>query len=149
MVALVNAMRSSSPPPLVVFLLVLFLLFAAGAPSLGDADAAAVSVHHQQGGDDHGHGGGSSAGADDSDAFYQKVGTFAVWVYSLWNDIKPVPKLESVLSASTRPAEGGAMEYLLVLRVAGLGKFRALVWGVPTEGSEDWKLKYFKPVDGA
>jgi len=136
-------MRSASSS-LVVPLLVLLLLVAAGAPSLGDASV--VSVHHQQGADDDGHGGSAAA---DSDAFYQKVGTFAVWVYSLWNDIKPVPKLESVLSASTRPAEGSAMEYLLVLRVAGLGKFRALVWGVTTEGSEDWKLKYFEPMDGA
>jgi hypothetical protein len=134
-------MRSSSS--LVVSLLVLLLLFAAGAPSLG---VAAVPVHQRQGTADDGHGGSAAA---NSDAFYQKVGTFAVWVYSLWNDIKPVPKLESVLSASTRPAEGSAMEYLLVLRVAGLGTFRALVWGVPAEGSEDWKLKYFEPVDGA
>lgn len=142
-VALVNAMRSSSF--VVFFLLVLFLLVAAGAPSLGDA----VSVHQQGADDDDDHGHGGSAAADSDDAFYQKVGTFAVWVYSLWNDIKPVPKLERVLSASARPAEGRAMEYQLVLRVAGLGTFRALVWGVPAEESEDWKLKYFEPVDGA
>ncbi|KAG0549633.1 hypothetical protein BDA96_01G271700 [Sorghum bicolor] len=139
-------MRPSSSSSLVVSLLVLFLLLSTGAPSLGDA---AVPVHQQQGaaGDD-GHGGSAAA---DSDAFCRKVATFAVFVYSLWNDINPVPKLEKVLSASTRPAEGSAsaMEYHLVLRVAGLGTFRALVWGVPTQGSEDWKLKYFEPVDGA
>ena len=79
-------------------------------------------------------------------AFYHKVGNFAVVIYSLWNHIKPVPVLECVVSAATRPARGSAVYYLLVLRVAGLGTCKALVWGIPGEGSQDWKLKYFKTV---
>uniref|UniRef100_A0ACD6AI83 Uncharacterized protein n=1 Tax=Avena sativa TaxID=4498 RepID=A0ACD6AI83_AVESA len=79
-------------------------------------------------------------------AFYHKVGYFAVVIYSLWHDISPVPVLECVVSATTRPARGNAVDYLLVLRVAGLGTCEALVWGVRGEGSQDWKLKYFKQV---
>uniref|UniRef100_A0ACD5ZTS1 Uncharacterized protein n=1 Tax=Avena sativa TaxID=4498 RepID=A0ACD5ZTS1_AVESA len=71
---------------------------------------------------------------------------FAVVIYSLWHDISPVPVLECVVSATTRPARGNAVDYLLVLRVAGLGTCEALVWGVRGEGSQDWKLKYFKQV---
>ena len=69
---------------------------------------------------------------------------------AVWHGIEPVPRLERVVSASTRPAEGGGVDYLLVLRVAPpLGTCQALVWGVPGEGSQDWKLKYFEPVAGA
>uniref|UniRef100_A0ACD5YAM8 Uncharacterized protein n=1 Tax=Avena sativa TaxID=4498 RepID=A0ACD5YAM8_AVESA len=86
------------------------------------------------------------AKAVEQGAFYHKVGYFAVVIYSLWHDISPVPVLECVVSATTRPARGNAVDYLLVLRVAGLGTCEALVWGVRGEGSQDWKLKYFKQV---
>jgi hypothetical protein len=89
-----------------------------------------------------GHGCGKAV----EDAFYRKVGNFAVVIYSLWHDISPAPVLECVVSASTRRARGNAVDYLLVLRVAGLGTCEVLVWGVSGEGSRDWKLKYFKPV---
>jgi len=119
---------------LLFVLLVVPLLLAArtsgGAPPSLRSDAAAVAV---EGG-----------------AFYWKVGRFAVMVHSMWQGIKPVPRLERVVSASTRPAEGGGVDYLLVLRVAPpLGTCRVLVWGVPGEGSQDWKLKYFELVTGA
>ena len=119
---------------LLFVLLVVPLLLAArasgGAPPSLRSDAAAVAV---EGG-----------------AFYWKVGRFAVMVHSMWHGIEPVPWLERVVSASTRPAAGGGVDYLLVLRVAPpLGTCQALVWGVPGEGSQDWKLKYFEPVAGA
>ncbi|CAN6288267.1 unnamed protein product [Urochloa humidicola] len=124
---------------LLFLLLVLLLLHAACASGVG--------VNKEQ--QDHGHG-HHAAPAMEGDAFYLQVGRFAVMVHSMWNGIKPVPKLERVVSASTRPAGGGAVDYLLVLRVAPpLGTCRALVWGVPGEGSQDWKLKYFEPVTGA
>ncbi|KAJ1257055.1 hypothetical protein BS78_K230100 [Paspalum vaginatum] len=141
----------SSSPVLVIFLVLVPLALAArpsttaiGAPSqLGDAATTSELREHEHVGRD------APAPVDGDDAFYHKVGKFAVWVYSMWHEIKPVPELEEVLSASTRPAEGGAVDYVLVLRVARLGTCRALVWGVPSEGSQDWKLKYFEPAVGA
>jgi hypothetical protein len=91
-----------------------------------------------------GHGCGK--GKTVEDAFYHEVGHFAVVIYSLWHKITPEPALECVVSASRRPARGRAVDYLLVLRVAGLGTCEVLVWGIPGVGSQDWKLKYFKPV---
>ena len=133
---------------LFVFLVVPLLLAArtsGGAPpSLRGDIAAAVAVDERR--EQH-HGG---APVPEGGAFYWKVGRFAVMVHSMWQGIKPVPRLERVVSASTRPAEGGGVDYLLVLRVAPpLGTCRVLVWGVPGEGSQDWKLKYFEPVAGA
>jgi len=133
---------------LFVFLVVPLLLAArtsGGAPpSLRGDIAAAVAVDERR--EQH-HGG---APVPEGGAFYWKVGRFAVMVHSMWQGIKPVPRLERVVSASTRPAEGGGVDYLLVLRVAPpLGTCQALVWGVPGEGSQDWKLKYFEPVAGA
>ena len=76
---------------LLFVLLVVPLLLAArasgGAPPSLRSDAAAVAV---EGG-----------------AFYWKVGRFAVMVHSMWHGIEPVPRLERVVSASTRPAAGG------------------------------------------
>ncbi|RLN41732.1 hypothetical protein C2845_PM01G44260 [Panicum miliaceum] len=137
--------------------LLLFVLLAArasggsggAAPSLpGDAAAAAVAVAVVERREHHG--GHAAAPDPEGGAFFWRVGRFAVMVHSMWHEIKPVPRLERVVSASTRPAEGGGVDYLLVLRVAPpLGTCRALVWGVPGEGSQDWKLKYFEPVAGA
>lgn len=124
--------------PSLAFFLVIPLLLAARVSA---AAAKASGAPHQAG---CSAGGGQAA---EDDEFCGKVGKFAVVVYSLWHDISPVPVLERVVSASaTRPAlgDGRGVEYLLVLRVAGLGTCRALVWGVPGEGSQDWKLKYFE-----
>ena len=137
---------------LLFVLLVVPLLLAArasgGAPPSLRSDAAAVAVEERR---EHHHGGGGHAAPEpDGGAFYWKVGRFAVMVHSMWHGIEPVPRLERVVSASTRPAAGGGVDYLLVLRVAPpLGTCQALVWGVPGEGSQDWKLKYFEPVAGA
>ncbi|CAN6299516.1 unnamed protein product [Urochloa humidicola] len=131
---------------LLILLLVVPLLFIHGArASSGSGGVEATEQRgHERGG---GHGHPAAAPATEGDAFYRQVGRFAVMVHSMWHGIKPVPKLERVVSASTRPAGGGAVDYLLVLRVAPpLGTCRALVWGVPGEGSQDWKLKYFEPV---
>ncbi|CAN6283139.1 unnamed protein product [Urochloa humidicola] len=136
---------------LLFLLLVPLLLHAARASSGADAAAAVGGVEAEQ--REHKHGGGHehhAAPAMEGDAFYLQVGRFAVMVHSMWHGIKPVPKLERVVSASMRPAGGGGVDYLLVLRVAPpLGTCRVLVWGVPGEGSQDWKLKYFEPVAGA
>lgn len=140
-----------------LFLLVVPLLIAAVAPVSGSGvhalpgdGAAAASVEERLEHSSRGSGRHNSTEAERAAAFYLKVGRFAVMVHSFWNGIKPVPKVERVESASTRPAEGGGVDYLLVLRVAPpLGKCQALVWGVPGEGSQDWKLKYFEPVAGA
>lgn len=99
--------------------------------------------------DEHPHHGGGHHAAAERDEFYWKVGKFAVWIYCLHTGISPVLELELVVSASTRPARNGhGVEYLMVLRVARLGTCEALVWGVPGEGSHDWKLKDFKQLNG-
>ncbi|RLN17472.1 hypothetical protein C2845_PM02G15040 [Panicum miliaceum] len=133
----------------------LFVLLLAARASGGSpppslpGDAAAVAAEERR--EYHGGGGGHAAAPEpEGGAFFWRVGRFAVMVHSMWHGIKPVPRLERVVSASTRPAEGGGVDYLLVLRVAPpLGTCRALVWGVPGEGSQDWKLKYFEPIVGA
>jgi hypothetical protein len=132
-------MRSSS----LVFLL-LSLLVAVRAISAGGAAAEVERRQEEQ------HHGGHAAAEREAPAFYLKVGKFAVWIYSLHHGISPVPKLERVVSAATRPDRSGrGVEYLLVLRVARLGTCEALVWGVPGEDSHEWKLKDFKPAAGA
>jgi hypothetical protein len=128
--------------PSLVFLLLPLLLGAHAVPSLGP-EGTAAAVHERQ----EQHPGGQHAAAAEGDEFYWKVGKFAVWVYCLHQGIKPVMELQRVVSASTRPARNGhGVDYLLVLRVAGLGTCEALVWGVPGEGSPEhvWKLKDFK-----
>jgi len=90
---------------LFVFLVVPLLLAArtsGGAPpSLRGDIAAAVAVDERR--EQH-HGG---APVPEGGAFYWKVGRFAVMVHSMWHGIEPVPRLERVVSASTRPAAGG------------------------------------------
>jgi hypothetical protein len=137
---------------LLVPLLLAALTYGFGEPSMRhDGAAAAVAAvgerrEHPRGGGQH-H---AAVGAEREAAFYLKVGRFAVMVHSMWHGIKPVPTLERVVSASTRPAERGGVDYLLVLRVARpLGTCRALVWGVPGEESKVWKLKSFEQVAGA
>ncbi|KAL6641181.1 hypothetical protein ACP70R_019362 [Stipagrostis hirtigluma subsp. patula] len=145
-------MRSPSLVFLAVVPLLLLLLggaaaarFPAGSsPQGGGGGAAAVVELREEHGRGHGHGRGRGEEEE-----YWKVGKFAVWVFSLHSGISPVPALERVESASTRRAAGGGVEYHLVLRVARLGRCRALVWGVPGEGSQDWKLKDFQPAAGA
>ncbi|KAL6641182.1 hypothetical protein ACP70R_019363 [Stipagrostis hirtigluma subsp. patula] len=137
-----------SPSSIVFYLAVVPLLLllhgdasarhAAWNSPLGSGDAKEVVRRREH---VHGGAGGGRAAAEE----YWKVGEFAVRVFSLHSGISPVPALERVESASTRPAAGGGMEYHLVLIVARLGRCRALVWGVPGEGSQDWKLKDFRP----
>lgn len=124
--------------PSLAFLLVVPLLLAARVSA---AAAEASGAPHQA------RRGAGGAQTVEDDAFYRKVGNFAVVVYCLWHGISPVLAVECVVSASTTrpaPGDGRGVDYLLVLRVAGLGTCRALVWGVPGEGSQDWKLKYFE-----
>ncbi|RCV42939.1 hypothetical protein SEVIR_9G258200v4 [Setaria viridis] len=135
---------------LFVPLLLAALASGSGGPSLRRDGAAAAVAAVEDRREHHGGGGHHAAPGAEGDAFYLKVGRFAVMVHSMWHGIKPVPRLERVVSASTRPAAGGGVDYLLVLRVAPpLGTCRALVWGVPGEGSKNWKLKYLESVVGA
>ncbi|KAF8720464.1 hypothetical protein HU200_023708 [Digitaria exilis] len=133
--------------------LVFLLLAAAPASGSGGVHAvpgdgaatAALQVEERVLAEHSSHGGGRHNMTEaERAAFYLKVGRFAVMVHSFWHGIKPVPKVERVESVSTRDAEDGGTDYLLVLRVGPpLGKCRALVWGV---GSENWKLKSFEQV---
>ncbi|KAL6883348.1 hypothetical protein ACP4OV_010762 [Aristida adscensionis] len=142
--------------PLVLHLAVLHAASVDGGahhqyPEAGRSSPAAVAAEEDRRGEhQHGHGGGAGvSGEQGEEELYRKVARFAVWVYCLHHGIRPEPALERVESATTRRAERGGVEYLLVLRVAPpLGTCRALVWGVPGEGSRDWKLKYFQPAAG-